>query len=118
MVSCTESQFLKGTYIIIIQKQGIISVYLKALILTLLYHIYWEMKIGEPSNIKKHLFYRINCHQIQVIIQILFKNRIYVKNQIPFKNLILFKNHIYVKSQIPFRNPIPFKNLILFKIKR
>src|SRR6266496_842074 len=52
MVSCTESQFFgvfKGIYIIIIQKQGIISVYLKALILTLLYHIYWEMIIGGPN---------------------------------------------------------------------
>jgi hypothetical protein len=77
--------FLKGTYIIIIQKQGIISVYLKALVFTLLYHIFGDEN-GEPNifcNIKKHLFCRINCHQIQVIIQILFKNRIYVKNQTP-----------------------------------
>src|SRR5436189_5610654 len=94
--------FSKGIYIIIIQKQGIISVYLKVLILTLLYHIYWEMIMGGPNifcNIKKPLFYHINNHQIQVI-------------------QILFKNRIYVKSWILFKNPSLFRNLILFKVKR
>src|SRR6266496_5601714 len=75
--------FSKGIYIIIIQKQGIISVYLKALTLTLLYHIFWEMIIGELNifcSIKKHLFYHINYHQIHVIL----KNHTNVKNQILF----------------------------------
>jgi hypothetical protein len=43
IINYLESQFFgisKDIYIIIIQKQGIINVYLKALILTLLYYIF------------------------------------------------------------------------------
>src|SRR4051812_32913929 len=94
--------FLKGIFIIIILKQGIINVYSKALILIQFYHIYWEMRIGELNfthNVKKHLFYHINHHQIQMI-QTLFKKRVYIKSQILFKNLILSKNIIFFKNKV------------------